>query len=57
MHGAKDTIVPFEMGLKIYEIANTPKYKYFNDQDDHMMDYNEDLVQSIRNFIKTIDIN
>jgi len=57
MHGGKDTIVPFEMGLKIYETANSPKYKYFNDQDDHMMDYNEDLVQSIRNFIKTIDIN
>ena len=45
------------MGLKIYEIVNSPKYKYFNDNDDHMMDYNEDLVQSIRNFIKTIDIN
>ena len=45
------------MGLKIYEIVNSPKYKYFNDDDDHMMDYNEDLVQSIRNFIKTIDIN
>jgi len=57
MHGAKDTIVPFEMGLKIYEIVNSPKYNYFNDNDDHMMDYNEDLVQSIRNFIKTIDIN
>ena len=39
------------------EIANIPKYKYFNANDDHMMDYNEDLVQSIRNFIKTIDIN
>ena len=57
MHGAKDTIVPFKMGLKIYETANSPKYKYFNDHDDHMMDYNEDLVQSIRNFIKIIDIN
>ena len=57
LHGAKDNIVPFEMGLKIYEIANSPKYKYFNDNDDHMMDYNEDLVQSIRNFINTIDIN
>ncbi len=57
LHGAKDTIVPFEMGLKIYEIANSPKYKYFNDNDDHMMDYNEDLVQSIKSFIKTIETN
>ena len=57
LHGAKDNIVPFEMGLKIYEVVNSPKYKYFNDNDDHMMDYNEELVQSIRNFIKTIDIN
>jgi len=57
MHGGKDTIVPFEMGLKIYEIANSPKYKYFNDHDDHMMDYNQDLIKSIRNFIETVDIN
>ena len=57
MHGGKDTIVPFEMGLKIYEIANSPKYKYFNDHDDHMMDYNQDLIKSIRNFIENVDIN
>ena len=42
------------MGLKIYEIANTPKYKYFNDQDDHMMDYNEDLLKALSAFFKTI---
>ena len=45
------------MGKKVFEKANEPKYSYFPDNDDHMMDYNEDLVQSIRNFIKTIDIN
>ena len=28
MHGKRDKIVPFKMGLKIYELANFPKYKY-----------------------------
>ena len=56
MHGAKDNIVPFDMGLKVYENANSPKYNYFNDYDDHMMDYNEDLIKSIKNFIKTVDL-
>ena len=57
MHGKKDRIVPFHMGKKVFEKANEPKYSYFPDNDDHMMDYNEDLVQSIRNFIKNININ
>ena len=56
MHGAKDNIVPFDMGLKVYENANSPKYNYFNDYDDHMMDYNEDLIKSIKNFIQTVDL-
>tara|TARA_B100000214_G_C23873868_1_gene583965 strand:- start:40 stop:852 length:813 start_codon:yes stop_codon:yes gene_type:complete len=57
LHGKKDTIVPFNMGLKIYENISSSKFKYFNDYDDHMMDYNEDLVQSIKNFINTTDVN
>ena len=29
MHGKVDNIVPFYMGKKIYELANEPKYSYF----------------------------
>ena len=51
MHGKKDKIVPFKMGLEIYEKLNGQKFKYFNEQDDHMMEYNPDLVRAIENFI------
>ena len=36
LHGRKDKIVPFYMGEKIFEMANSPKFKYFTDLDDHM---------------------
>ena len=55
MHGEQDTIVPFEMGKRIYEISLQPKYKYFNEIDDHMMDYNSQLIQSINRFIKSLN--
>ena len=55
MHGKKDKIVPFKMGLEIYEKLNGQKFKYFNDQDDHMMEYNPDLVSTIENFINQIN--
>tara|TARA_A100001011_G_scaffold88349_1_gene92757 strand:- start:4272 stop:5069 length:798 start_codon:yes stop_codon:yes gene_type:complete len=55
MHGMKDKIVPYDMGIKIFEIANNPKYKYFNDYDDHMMEFNKNLINSIDNFIKSLN--
>ena len=55
MHGKKDKIVPFNMGLRIYEGANNPKFNYFNNNDDHMMDFNEDMIISLENFIKYIN--
>tara|TARA_B100001027_G_scaffold173654_1_gene124934 strand:- start:77 stop:886 length:810 start_codon:yes stop_codon:yes gene_type:complete len=55
MHGEQDTIVPFEMGKRIYEISLQPKYKYFNKIDDHMMDYNSQLMQSINQFINSLN--
>ena len=55
MHGEKDTIVPFEMGKKIYDKSTQPKYKYFNELDDHMMDYNPQLVKSINQFIESLN--
>ena len=41
MHGKNDKIVPFHMGQQVFEKANEPKFSYFPDNDDHMMDYNK----------------
>jgi hypothetical protein len=46
MHGEVDKIVPFWMGKKMYELANEPKYSYFSKYDDHMMEFNKDLINS-----------
>ena len=55
MHGKKDTIVPFEMGEEIFNKSNNPKFKYFNEVDDHMMDYNKELISSIKDFIQSLN--
>ena len=55
MHGKKDTIVPFSMGKKIFEIANEPKYSYFTDYDNHMMEYNDPLVNALKKFLKSLN--
>ena len=55
MHGKRDKIVPFKMGLKIYDSANFPKYKYFDDYDDHMMDFKSELIDSINLFINNLN--
>lgn len=55
MHGYKDTIVPFEMGKEMFNKSNDPKFKYFNETDDHMMDYNSDLISSIKNFVEGLN--
>ncbi len=51
MHGEKDQIVPFEMGKKMFEIANEPKYSYFTKYDNHMMEYDESLVKALNSFL------
>ena len=55
MHGEADTIVPFWMGKKMYELANEPKYSYFPEYDDHMMEYNENLINTLQGFIKSLN--
>tara|TARA_B110001452_G_C15204401_1_gene417809 strand:- start:38 stop:859 length:822 start_codon:yes stop_codon:yes gene_type:complete len=55
MHGKVDKIVPFWMGKKIYKIANEPKYSYFSEYDNHMMDYNENLLLALKNFIDSLN--
>tara|TARA_B110001452_G_scaffold169433_1_gene141679 strand:+ start:952 stop:1770 length:819 start_codon:yes stop_codon:yes gene_type:complete len=55
MHGMKDTIVPFSMGKRIFEIANEPKYSYFTEYDNHMMEYNDLLVNALKKFLKSVN--
>ena len=55
MHGRVDNIVPFSMGKKMFELANQPKYSYFSDYDDHMMEYNENLLKTLKDFISSLN--
>ena len=55
IHGKVDNIVPFHMGKKMYELANEPKYSYFSEYDDHMMEYNEKLLKSLKDFIYSLN--
>jgi len=40
------------MGRKIYENANEPKYSYFPIFDNHMMAYDQNMIDALQNFIK-----
>ena len=55
MHGKKDKIVPFYMGKKIYDLANQPKFNYFSDDDDHMMNFDDKLINEIDLFISNLN--
>jgi fermentation-respiration switch protein FrsA (DUF1100 family) len=54
MHGKMDNIIPQQMGLELFEKANNPKYSYFPEDDDHMMNYNKQLLNEIKLFINKI---
>ena len=55
MHGEADQIVPFSMGKKIFEISNEPKYSYFTKYDDHMMEYDENLINALNSFLNSLN--
>jgi uncharacterized protein len=55
MHGMVDNIVPFHMGNEIYNLANEPKHSYFTEYDDHMMEYNENLLKALKEFIASLN--
>ena len=55
MHGESDQIVPFFMGKKIYEVAKEPKYSYFTKHDNHMMEYDENLIKALNSFLANLD--
>ena len=54
MHGKMDNIVPQKMGRELFEKANNPKFSYFSEEDDHMMEYNSQLMNKIQLFISKI---
>ena len=51
MHGKKDDVVPFSMGKELLDRANNPKHSYFTSTDDHMMEFNSELLREIKNFV------
>ena len=55
MHGKVDNIVPFHMGKKMYDLANQPKFFYFSEYDDHMMEFNEKLLNTLKKFIYSLN--
>ena len=55
MHGMKDKIVPFKMGKEIYDKFNGKKSSFFVENDDHMMDFNENLINSIELFVTELN--
>ena len=55
MHGQVDKIVPFWMGEKIYNMANKPKYSYFTKHDNHMMEYDKNLLIVLKKFIESLN--
>ena len=55
LHGKTDKIVPFAMGKKMYELANEPKYFYFQEYGDHMINYDEKLLLALNKFIQSLN--
>ena len=55
MHGKVDRIVPYEMGKKMYELANEPKFFYSQEYGDHMVEYDEKLLSALKEFIQSLN--
>ena len=55
MHGEKVQIVPFSMGKKMFDLANDPKSSYFTKHDDHMMEFDNNMVFQLGSFIKSLN--
>ena len=54
MHGKQDDLVPIEMSYSLFDKIKGKKYSYFPENDDHMMEYNNELIKSIENFINKL---
>ena len=55
MHGKVDKIVPYDMGVKMYELANEPKFFYSQEYGDHMIEYDEKLLLALKKFILSLN--
>jgi len=55
MHGKVDKIVPYDMGEKMYELANEPKFFYSQEYGDHMIEYDEKLLSALKKFIVSLN--
>ena len=55
IHGKVDKIVPYDMGKKMYELANKPKFFYSQEYGDHMVDYDENLLLALKKFIQSLN--
>ena len=55
MHGKKDKLVPFNMGNELYNLANEPKFKYFAEEDGHMVEFDIGLKDEINKFLKSLE--
>jgi len=55
MHGEVDKIVPYDMGKKMYQLANEPKFFYSQKYGDHMIEYDEKLISALKKFILSLN--
>ena len=42
------------MGEKMYELANSPKRSYIVDENEHLVTYDENLMNKMNEFYETI---
>ena len=55
IHGKVDKIVPYDMGRKMYELANEPKFFYSQEYGDHMVNYDDKLLLDLKKFIQSLN--
>ena len=55
MHGDKDNIVPFRMGKRMFESFSETKFSYYKSGDYHMMDFDQELLGNLKNFINELN--
>jgi uncharacterized protein len=54
LHGKDDTLVPFYMGQEIFDSLKYKSRSYFV-SDDHMMRFDDQMIEAIRKFLKSLD--
>ena len=55
IHGKVDQIVPYDMGKRMYELANKHKFFYSQEYGDHMVDYDKKLLLALKKFIQSLN--